>query len=182
MKHEHGLAHKHDLTHHTLPVLKLVDGDPLFQRAVALRDAVTRRAYELFRLNGERHGMALDDWLKAESELLMPTAIEVTEADNEITVSATLPGFDQEQVQVHVDPKKLILTAKHEKAEEEKKKKVVYSEYKKDELMRSIYLPVTVDPDTTRAVLHNGILKITMRKAEPVTARKKVAVTTAAAA
>lgn len=166
---------------HRLPVLRLIGDDSLLQQMLAVHDAIARRAFDLFQLNGCRPGTALDDWLKAESEMLMPTPVEVTETDKEVTISASVPGFTEEELDVHLDANKLILTAKHEKSEEEKKANVVYSEYKKDEIARRVDLPVPVDPDKSTATLHNGIVKITVAKAAPAVPGKKVPVSAAAA-
>ena len=42
------------------------------QEDECLREAVRRRAYELYELRGKENGHDLEDWLQAESELVRP--------------------------------------------------------------------------------------------------------------
>jgi HSP20 family molecular chaperone IbpA len=89
-----------------------------------------------------------------------------------------VPGFTADEIELRVEPGRLMLIAKHEKKLKEEKENIVYSEFHKDEILRSIDLPVKIDPDEAKAVLHNGIVKVTLAKAA---AGKKVPVSAVAA-
>jgi HSP20 family protein len=117
-------------------------------------------------------------WLKAESELLMPISVELSETETEVSVRAEVPGFSEKDLEIGVEPGRLFIKGKVEKKSEEKKKKTIYSEISSNEIFRSISLPSDIDPEKVTAVLKNGVLDITMAKAIPA---KKVAVTAKAA-
>ena len=50
--------------------------ESLMDRISQASQAITRRAYEIFEANGRRFGRDLDDWFKAEMELLHPGTCE----------------------------------------------------------------------------------------------------------
>jgi HSP20 family molecular chaperone IbpA len=59
---------------------------------------ISQRAFYLFEHNGRNHGHDIEDWLKAESEFLIPVPLEVSKTDSELTVRAKVPGFQENDV------------------------------------------------------------------------------------
>src|SRR2546422_5529648 len=51
-------------------IFKLFAGDPLFERVQEIKELIARRAYELSEARGFTHGQELEDWLRAQSEIL----------------------------------------------------------------------------------------------------------------
>ena len=134
-----------------------------------LRHAIARRAYDLFASRGFTHGHDLRDWLRAEAELVRPVSIEMSETETEMMVKASLPGFDQKEIDVRVEPRRLFIAGdRGEKPEQTQpdKRRVVYSEWNANGIFRTIDLPAEVDPDKVRASMSNGVLQITMPKKE----------------
>ena len=64
-------------------VLKLMGGAPFSQRMQQVYDTLARRAYELFESRGRQDGQDLEDWFRAESELLNQMPVEISEADDQ---------------------------------------------------------------------------------------------------
>jgi HSP20 family protein len=139
---------------------------------------LARRAYELFEGRGRQHGYHLEDWLHAESEFLNPVRVEIDEADNELILRADVPGFREEDIEVRVEPHRVIISGKREQIREEEKRKTVYSERRSDEAFRVVDLSEEVDPDKVKATLQDGTLEITLPKARPA---RKIPVGTKAA-
>ena len=81
-------------------------------------DSIARRAFELFKGNGQTAGHELDDWIRAEAELLHPVRLEVTESDESLTVLAEVPGFGAKDVEIKVEPQRLIIAGRREIKEE----------------------------------------------------------------
>jgi HSP20 family protein len=148
-------------------IFKLMDGDLFFQRANEVYDTLARRAYQLFEGRGRQDGHDLQDWFHAEGELLNVLPMEVSEADDELTVRADLPGFRDKDIEVRVEPRRLIISGKREQLRDEKKRKTVYTERNSNEVFRMFDLPEEVDPDKVTASLHDGTLEIEMPKARP---------------
>jgi HSP20 family protein len=98
-------------------------------------------------------------------------AIDMYQTDDEIVVKASLPGIKAEEVQINVTGE--VLTLKGEvKHEEEKTEKAWHiREQRYGSFERSVALPTDVVADKAKAEFENGILTITLPKAEEVKPR-----------
>ena len=120
-----------------VPVKQSVTDD-VFDRIQKTYDSIARRAFEIFDNNGRWFGHELEDWLRAESELLHPVHLEITETDDNLAVRAEVPGFTTKELTIDVEPRRLTITGKHEAQEESKKGKTVYSERCAKEILRVV--------------------------------------------
>ena len=95
-------------------------------------------------------------------------AIDMYQTDDEIVGKAALPGIKADEVQINITGE--VLTLKGEmKHEEDKKEKAWHiHEQRWGSFERSIVLPTDVVSDKTKAEFENGILTITLPKAEEV--------------
>jgi HSP20 family protein len=145
---------------------QIVKAQALLDRVQEMTQAIARRAYELFELRGGREGYDLEDWLRASAELLRPLPIEIRDKDDQLEVVAEVPGFKAEEIEVSAEHSRLVLSGKTEKTAERKKGQTLYSERHAESFLRTFDLPAQVDPDRTRASLRDGMLTITLNKAE----------------
>ena len=139
-------------------------GDPTFKRAQEINDLIARRAYELFEARGFAHGYDLEDWLRAESEILLNVPVDITETETEVTIRAEVPGFREKDLGVQVAPRSLCITGKRQEAEEQRERKTVYSERHSGQIFRALPLPSQIDPDSVNATLSGSTLEIKMLK------------------
>ncbi|HAV76412.1 MAG TPA: heat-shock protein Hsp20 [Anaerolineae bacterium] len=95
-------------------------------------------------------------------------AIDMFQTDDEIVVKAALPGIKADEVQINVTGE--VLTLKGEvKHEEEKTEKAWHiREQRFGSFERSVALPTDVVADKAKADFENGILTITLPKADEV--------------
>lgn len=156
----------------------LQPGDAFFELSQELRDLISRRAYELFELRGSLHGYDRDDWLQAESEILMEVPVEVTETETGFTVLAKAPGLSENEVEVGVGPRSLCITGKHVETLEEKDENGAHTERRSRKIFRAVDLPSEIDPAKASATISNGTLEISLVKTG---ALKRVPVQTKAA-
>jgi len=136
----------------------------IFDRMEELRHSIARRAFELFEGNGHWPGRELEDWLRAEFELLHPMHLELTESDNHLNVRAEVPGFSAKDLEISVEPRRLTVSGKHETKEENKKGRTIYSELSTGEILRVVHLPADVDTSNVTAMVKDGILHVKMTK------------------
>ncbi len=148
-------------------IFKFMDGDAASQKMIEVYDKVARRAYELFESRGRQDGQDLDDWLRAESEVLIPIPVEVSETDDELIIQAEVPGFRDEDVDVRVEPHRVIVSGKRQQIRDQKKRKTVYSERRSDEIFRMFNLPKEIDPDKVTVALNHGTLEVAIAKVHP---------------
>ena len=136
----------------------------VFEQFNHIYDAIARRACDIFESNGRHFGHELEDWFKAEAELLHPVHLRMAESDDALTVEAEVPGFEAKDLQINIEPRRLSISGKKETKEEQKKEKAVYQEHCSNEILRVIDLPVEVDASKAAATLKNGMLELQMPK------------------
>lgn len=101
----------------------------------------------------------------------MPS-VDISETDTEIQVRAELPGLDSKDIEVSVSGD--ILTIKGEKKEKKETKEESYHSRERyyGSFQRSVRLPVQVKSEEAKADFKNGILNLTLPKAESAKSRK----------
>ncbi len=137
-----------------------------------IHQAISRRAYELCQSRGFYHGNDLEDWFRAESELLRYVPVEVLEDENEVKVLADVPGFAPKDITVQVESNRLLIRGKTERSQERHKGNLTYSERLGNEIFRIVNLPIEVDAEKGNAVIHDGVLELTLPKSETAKSRR----------
>jgi HSP20 family protein len=139
--------------------------ESLLDRVDTAFDEIARRAFQIFEGNGRIFGHDLEDWFKAERELFRPVQIELTDSDESLELKAEVPGFSENELEISVQPSRVVITGKHESTEKEQKKgKTICSEFCSDQLLRIVDLPAEVETDKVTATLKNGVLTLAMPK------------------
>lgn len=136
-----------------------------FDRANAIFEAISRRAYEIFEGNGYVPGHDLDHWFQAEKEMLHPAHVDVKESEDALSIKAEVPGFNEKELAINVEPRRLVINGRRETKKEEKKSKTVYSETCADQIMRVIELPAEVQAEKATATLKDGVVELNLPKA-----------------
>jgi HSP20 family protein len=145
--------------------VKIVEPQTLGERLNKLTEQISRRAYEIFEEHGKVFGRDLEDWFKAESEILPPLQLRIKEKEDSLTIEAETPGFSAKDLEVSLEPLRLTISGKKETKEEQKKGQTTYQEQSTNELLRVIDLPSEIDSTRAIATLKNGLLEIKLPKA-----------------
>ena len=95
-------------------------------------------------------------------------AIDMYQTDDEIVVKAALPGIKADEVQINITGEALTLKGEVKHEEEKKEKAWHIREQRYGSFERSVVLPTDVVADKAKADFENGILTITLPKAEEV--------------
>ena len=93
-------------------------------------------------------------------------AVDMYQTDNEIVVKAALPGIKAEEVQINITGDVLTLKGEVKQSEEVKEKAYHIHEQRWGAFERTLILPANVIADKAKADFENGILSITLPKAE----------------
>jgi HSP20 family protein len=149
----------------TKGVIETVDA---FEQIDRTYDAIARRAFEIFSNNSNGFGHDLDNWFKAESELLHPVHVEVTDDVGAVNVNAEVAGFEAKDLEIKLEPNRVTISGKRETKEERKTSRTIYHEHCANEILRVLDLPAVVDASKAEANLKNGILEIHMPKGKAV--------------
>jgi HSP20 family protein len=123
------------------------------------------RQHEMSRLVNEFFRGGMRDKGAQEQGSWTP-AVDMHESDEAFTLTAELPGFSKDDVQVEIKGNRLTL-----KGERKRETDVQKTQYHRVERVygafeRSIRLPAVVDADKAQAIFKDGVLKLMLPKAE----------------
>lgn len=130
-----------------------------------INDNIAKRAYEKYDARGQSHGNDMDDWLAAEYELFSGLPVEHIEEGGRIVVKAHVRGFDKDDIEVYVEPWRLLIVCQSDENQEEGSNGSVLSEERSKEVYRSLSLPYEVDINTSTASFRDGVLEVVLPKA-----------------
>jgi HSP20 family protein len=99
-------------------------------------------------------------------------AMDIVEQENEIVVSAELPGTKKEDVKITFEKNVLTISGERKPVELSEKAKVLLKETQSENFSRSVKLGYEIDSSKISAEMSNGILTITLPKTEAVKAKE----------
>jgi HSP20 family protein len=95
-------------------------------------------------------------------------AVDMYQTNDEVVIKAALPGFKADEVQINVTGDVLTLRGETKHEEEKQERSWHIREHRWGSFERSVALPTTVTADKAIADFENGILTVTLPKAEEV--------------
>lgn len=101
------------------------------------------------------------------SRLIAP-AIDLYQTDDEVVIHATLPGIKADDVQISVTADLLTIKGEFKEKEVSKDKSYHLREQRYGAFERTIGLPAKVVADKAKAEFEDGILTITLPKADEI--------------
>lgn len=140
--------------------------ESLFEKFKETTQAIAQRAFDIFEKRGRQFGHEVEDWLRAESEVIRRIPMEVKEVGNNLEIRAEVPGFKSEELKIYVEPRRLTISGETEQSSEEEKENTLYSEWHSRKVFRAFDLPREVKTTGAQATLKDGVLKLTLAKAE----------------
>ena len=150
--------------------VELKTKDSILDELERVHEKIAQRAYDLFRNHEDLFIEPLDDWFRAERELLWRPAVELRQSDGAFELEAALAGMEPKDVDVQVTPEDVLITASSQHRHEEKKGTVHLCEFDSGRLFRSVHLPERIDPDSAKAEFRNGLLRVTATVAKTAVA------------
>ena len=104
-------------------------------------------------------GMAL-----APREEYSGVRLDVAEHDDDVVVTADLPGFEKEHIDLSIAGDALTISADRDIDTDEESESYVRCERRHQSVRRTISLPVDVDEEAAMASYTNGVLSVTLPK------------------
>lgn len=100
---------------------------------------------------------------------------DIYEKDGNYNIELDIPGYDKNDIKIECDNNVLTITAErnNEKNEEDESKKYIRRERVYGKITRTFNFS-DIDEDAIKAEFTNGILKVTVPKAEPVETKKVI--------
>jgi HSP20 family molecular chaperone IbpA len=146
----------------TLVVIKNAGLSP---EAREMFNMIAERAYEIFESKGRTAGRDMEHWLQAEAELFERKPINFKESPEGVIILADVTGFSPKELEVDLEPKRIIIIGKHQTHSEHSTHSGTASEMRSHRLLRTLQLPVEIDTRRVTAKVHGGVLELDVRKA-----------------
>lgn len=140
----------------------IVEAVTLFNRMEEIQQEIARRAYELFEERGREHGHDFEDWATAESELLAAVSVEGNETEEGLEITVEVPGFNEKDIHVTVEPRRVFLSGKTETTIAPETEGTQVTGRQATMFFRAIDLPAEVDATKAEARLQEGRLTLTL--------------------
>jgi HSP20 family protein len=99
-------------------------------------------------------------------------ALDVVEYDNHSIIVAELPGVDKDQVKISLNKGVLTISGERKPTELPEQSKWLRNETEHGQFVRSVTLPHPVKAEDITADMKNGLLRITLPKAEEARPRE----------
>jgi len=135
----------------------LVRWEP-FRDLVSLREAMDHLFEESF----------VRPWGGLRPDGIESLAVDMYETDEAVVVKAAVPGVEPENIDINVTGDTVTIRGRIEKDEEVKEEHYVRRERYSGSFYRSLFLPTQVVAEDAEAVVENGMLTLTLPKAEEV--------------
>ncbi len=142
---------------------RLVRWDP-FREMVSVRNQMDQLVGDFLR---EPSG-----WQGNQEGGLRRLALDVYEDDNGYSVTASMPGIDPEELDISFSENRLTIQGETQAQEVDESAKWHVRERQIGRYMRSITLPAAVNADNIGAAYEDGVLTLTLPKAEEVKPRR----------
>jgi len=92
--------------------------------------------------------------------------IDMYQTGNDVVIKAALPGVKPEEVDISITGDTLTIKGEHKEEQEVKEENYVRRERRYGAFSRSIPIPVSVQSDKAEAAFEDGVLTLTLPKAE----------------
>jgi HSP20 family protein len=136
---------------------------------LVFRDDFDRRLQRWLDEPWERAVIGTSRWL--------PSA-DVHETDDELIVTAEVPGLDREDLDLMISPEGLTIRGEKREESEDKRKDFYVSECRYGSFVRTVPLPPGLDVDRANARVKNGVLTVKFPKVDARPGTRRVPIKT----
>jgi HSP20 family protein len=98
--------------------------------------------------------------------------LDITNSTDALVVEAALPGVKPEDVDITVEDGTLTISARSREEREETRGETLVSEIRRGSMSRTVALPSGLEPDKATATFENGVLRLSIPRAESVKPRQ----------
>lgn len=136
--------------------MAIVRWDP-FRDLISIQDRMNRLFEQTLARTREEEGIAASTWMPA---------VDIYETPDQVVMKAELPGLTREDIEINVRDNALSLRGQRKFEKDVKEENYLRIERAYGSFQRSFTLPVTIQQDKIKAVFRDGVLELTLPKAE----------------
>ncbi len=142
--------------------MAVVKWDP-FRDLLSIQDRMNRLFEQTLSRSRPEEGISTSTWAPA---------VDIYETPENIVLKAELPGLSREDIEIHVRDNMLTLKGERRFSKDVQEENYLRIERAYGAFERSFTLPTTIRQDTIRAVFRDGVLEVTLPKAEGARPKK----------
>jgi len=136
--------------------MAIVRWDP-FRDLISIQDRMNRLFEQTLARTREEEGIAASTWMPA---------VDIYETPDQVVMKAELPGLTREDIEINVRDNTLSLRGERKFEKEVKEENYLRIERAYGSFQRSFTLPATIQQDKIKAVFKDGVLEVSLPKAE----------------
>ncbi len=136
--------------------MAVVKWDPL-RDLLSIQDRMNRLFEQTLSRSRTEEGIAASTW---------SPAVDIYETSETIVMKAELPGLSREDIEIHIRDNTLTLKGERRFAKDVQQENYLRIERVYGAFQRNFTLPATIQQDKIRAVFRDGVLELTLPKAE----------------
>lgn len=125
--------------------------------------AVRQRAFDYYQSRGGTSGRDLEDWLRAERDVIWAPRAEMTESSEAIVLRIDAAGLEAMNLRVTATPNSILIQADAGHRHDESNGGLCFCEFG-EKLFRRFELPSAIDVNQVLATLDKGILQIVAKR------------------
>jgi hypothetical protein len=130
-----------------------------------IADIVARRAFQISEACGFAPGHEMEDWQRAESEIVSPICGGWAMANDGIVVTASAALFKQGAIEICVEPRRLAIFGRKRTSTGHNMPTEDRYDTQEQEIVRILDLPVEIDPSGGTAKFDHCMLEMSLPKA-----------------
>jgi HSP20 family protein len=142
--------------------MAVVKWDP-FRDLLSIQDRMNRLFEQTLSRSRSEEGIAASTWTPA---------VDIYETPETIVLKAELPGLSREDIEIQIRDNALTLKGERRFAKDVQQENYLRIERAYGAFQRSFTLPATIQQDKIRAVFRDGVLELTLPKAEEAKPKK----------
>jgi len=142
--------------------MAVVKWDP-FRDLLSIQDRMNRLFEQTLSRSRSEEGIAASTWT--------PT-VDIYETPETIVLKAELPGLSREDIEIQIRDNALTLKGERRFAKDAQQENYLRIERAYGAFQRGFTLPATIQQDKIRAVFRDGVLELTLPKAEEAKSKK----------
>lgn len=142
--------------------MAVVKWDP-FRDLLSIQDRMNRLFEQTLSRSRPEEGIAASTWTPS---------VDIYETPETIVLKAELPGLSREDIEIQIRDNTLTLKGERRFAKDVQQENYLRIERAYGAFQRSFTLPATIQQDKIRAVFRDGVLELTLPKAEEAKPKK----------
>jgi len=142
----------------SLSSVSILPTDDFSDRLAEIQQSIAARAYQLFEERGQLDGHDLEDWFRAESEILLPISVKTYEFEDSLIARVQVPLPTANDIEVQVGERRIVICDRgplHADSDD-------VGPFKR--IFQSVALPEPVDWSSATVTFKEGILEVAARK------------------